>query len=251
MLKVFTIKFESNLESFNDSILANFLSDKTVVRWESHFFTNKNEHYWTVIVEYTSLSTPSAPLSIKKEKKKNEEYKKILTGNDWPLFKRLREWRSEKGKAQGVPPYIILTNVQLAHISATRPQSLNALQEIQGVGNAKKQKYGDDKKELHLHKAMISDFLYGTLRLQFKEKACFIAPCVSGVPFLGFRIFPGIIRMKNENKRRWLKKLRLKVKYFELGLIDEEKYAASLRSMSEHIKIANTYHFRRKILNGI
>jgi hypothetical protein len=110
--------------------------------------------------------------------------------------------------------------------------------------------YGDEKKELHLLKAMISDFLSGTLRLQLKEKACFIAPCGSGVPFLGFRIFPGIIRMRNENKQRWLKKLRLKVKAFELGLIDEEKYAASLRSMTEHIKIANTYHFRRKIFYG-
>ena len=144
MLKIFTIKFESNVESFNDSILSNFLSDKAVVRWESHFFTNKNEYYWTVIVEYTSLSVPKAPLSDNKEKKRNEEYKKILTENDWPLFKRLREWRNEKGKTQGVPPYIIFTNIQLALISVTRPQSLNALQEIQGVGNAKKQKYGND-----------------------------------------------------------------------------------------------------------
>jgi superfamily II DNA helicase RecQ len=144
MLKIFTIKFESSIESFNDSILSNFLSDKTVVRWESHFFTNKNECYWTVLVEYKSLSAPSATLFQKEEKKRDEEYKKILTGNDWPLFKRLREWRNEKGKAQGVPPYIILTNVQLAHISVTRPQSLNALQEIQGIGNAKKQKYGNE-----------------------------------------------------------------------------------------------------------
>lgn len=111
--------------------------------------------------------------------------------------------------------------------------------------------YGDEKKELHLLKSVISDFLSETLRLQLKEKGCFIAPCGSGVPFLGFRIFPGIIRMRNENKRRWLKKLRLKVKAFELGLIDEEKYTASLRSMTEHIKLANTYHFRRKIFYGI
>jgi ATP-dependent DNA helicase RecQ len=144
MLKIFTIKFENSVESFNDSILSNFLSDKAVVRWESHFFTNKNECYWTVLVEYTSLSAPSAPLSIKKEKKRNEEYKKILTENDWPLFKQLREWRNEKGKTQGIPPYIIFTNIQLARISVTRPCSLNAIQEIQGVGNAKKQKYGNE-----------------------------------------------------------------------------------------------------------
>jgi hypothetical protein len=37
MLKVFTIKFENNLESFNDSALSNFISDKEITRWEYVF----------------------------------------------------------------------------------------------------------------------------------------------------------------------------------------------------------------------
>ena len=55
MLKVFTIKFENNLESFNDSALSNFISDKEITRWESQFFEQKNEHYWTIIIEYISM----------------------------------------------------------------------------------------------------------------------------------------------------------------------------------------------------
>jgi superfamily II DNA helicase RecQ len=138
------MKFENKVESFNDSALLDFLSDKKVIKWESHFFAEKDGYYWTVIVEYTLLSASSEPLPFKKEKKKDDEYKKILTENDWPLFKRLREWRNEKGKSQGIPPYIIFNNVQLAQISVTRPQSLNAFQEIQGIGNAKKEKYGNE-----------------------------------------------------------------------------------------------------------
>jgi superfamily II DNA helicase RecQ len=144
MLKVFTIKFENNIEGFNDSILLNFLSDKKIIKWKSHFFSEKDGHYWTVILEYTSLSESSAPLSLRKVKKKDDEYRKILTENDWPIFNRLREWRNEKGKTEGIPPYIIFTNIQLAWISAARPRSLNALQEIQGIGNAKKEKYGSE-----------------------------------------------------------------------------------------------------------
>jgi superfamily II DNA helicase RecQ len=144
MLKIFTIKFESSVESFNDTILSNFLSDKAVTRWKSHFFTNQNDHYWTVIVEYKSLPTSSVFRSFKKETKRNEKYKEILTQTDWPLFKRLREWRNETGKMQGVPPYIIFTNEQLAVISITRPTSLNAFQQVPGVGKAKKEKYGNE-----------------------------------------------------------------------------------------------------------
>ncbi len=60
MLKIFTIKFENNLESFNDSILSNFLSDKGVVRWESRFFEHKKEYYWTIVVEYNHAAPSSA-----------------------------------------------------------------------------------------------------------------------------------------------------------------------------------------------
>ena len=65
-----------------------------------------------------------------------------MTENDWPLFEVLREWRGESSKKEGVPPYIIFTNIQLAKIAVTRPTSLNALQDIEGIGNAKREKYG-------------------------------------------------------------------------------------------------------------
>lgn len=142
MLKVFTIKFENNLESFNDSVLSNFLSDKEIVRWESRFFENKKVYYWTVVVEYMPSFEAKGILPDKKGEKKDEKYKEILTANDWPLFNRLREWRAEKGKQEGVPLYIVFNNIQLAQIAVTRPVSLNALQQIGGVGNAKREKYG-------------------------------------------------------------------------------------------------------------
>jgi hypothetical protein len=53
MLKIFTIKYEERTESFNDGALSNFLSDKELLRWESHFFERKNEylftHYYTIL----------------------------------------------------------------------------------------------------------------------------------------------------------------------------------------------------------
>lgn len=144
MLKIFTIKFENKLEAFNDSILSNFLGDKEIIDWESQFFERKNEYYWTVIVEYRS---PTSKTSDRKEKKK-DGYKDILTENDMPLFDRLREWRKETSKEEGVPPYIVFTNRELAEIAVIKPESLNALQEIKGIGDGKRKKYGKDLIEL-------------------------------------------------------------------------------------------------------
>jgi retron-type reverse transcriptase len=111
--------------------------------------------------------------------------------------------------------------------------------------------FGPDKVQLHILKAKVSDYLSGTLRLDLKEPSTLVAPCHTGVPFLGFRIFPCTIRIKKENKNRWLKNLKNRVREFEEGLIDEEKYSRCLSSITEHLKIANTYHFRRKVFHGM
>ena len=47
------------------------------------------------------------------------------------------------------------------------------------------------------------------LKLQLKKKATFIAPVMQGIPFLGFRIFPGIIRLKHDTLVRFKRKFRL------------------------------------------
>ena len=47
-------------------------------------------------------------------------------------------------KKEGIPPYIICNNVQLARIVVKRPSSLNALQEIEGIGKSKIEKYGKE-----------------------------------------------------------------------------------------------------------
>jgi superfamily II DNA helicase RecQ len=144
MIKVFTLKFEDKIEAFNNDILDNFLCDKEVITWKSNFFERQKDFFWTIVVEYKHAGSKSGTYPEKYRIKQDETYKDILSENDWPLFKRLREWRGEVSKAQGIPPYIICRNMQLAKIAVTRPKSLNALQEIKGIGNAKKEKYGAD-----------------------------------------------------------------------------------------------------------
>ncbi len=60
------------------------------------------------------------------------------------LFNLLRDWRSQKSKKEGVPPYILFTNQQLADIVKKRPQTIAELTQIDGIGNGKSQKYGSD-----------------------------------------------------------------------------------------------------------
>ncbi len=59
------------------------------------------------------------------------------------LFETLRAWRASEAKSQAVPPYIVFLDTTLRDIAAVRPQSLDELAGIKGVGASKLERYGE------------------------------------------------------------------------------------------------------------
>lgn len=64
------------------------------------------------------------------------------TAGGTSLFDALRAWRAEHAKAQSVPPYVIFHDAVLHELAAVRPQSLEEMGQIRGVGSSKLQRYG-------------------------------------------------------------------------------------------------------------
>ncbi len=64
--------------------------------------------------------------------------------NNDPLFQRLRQWRSERARRDGVPAYVVCRDRTLRTIAATMPIDEIALQEVWGFGPAKVSRYGDE-----------------------------------------------------------------------------------------------------------
>ncbi|RFS86807.1 DNA helicase RecQ [Actinomadura spongiicola] len=61
-----------------------------------------------------------------------------------PLFERLRAWRAATAKEQGVPAYVIFHDATLREIATALPSTLTELSQINGVGENKLAKYGED-----------------------------------------------------------------------------------------------------------
>jgi ATP-dependent DNA helicase RecQ len=59
-----------------------------------------------------------------------------------PLLSRLKAWRLAEARAQSVPPYVVFHDSTLAAIAESRPQSLQALARIGGMGTKKLERYG-------------------------------------------------------------------------------------------------------------
>jgi ATP-dependent DNA helicase RecQ len=60
-----------------------------------------------------------------------------------PVFEKLRTWRAATAKEQGVPAYVIFHDATLRQIASDQPTTLGELSKINGVGENKLTKYGE------------------------------------------------------------------------------------------------------------
>jgi len=61
-----------------------------------------------------------------------------------PTGEKLRAWRLERARADGVPPYVVFHDSVLHRIAESSPASLGELSRIPGVGPAKLERYGSE-----------------------------------------------------------------------------------------------------------
>ena len=65
-----------------------------------------------------------------------------LPPQDAKLFEALRAERRRLAEAQGVPPYVIFHDSTLKALAVARPRSLTDMDEVPGIGAAKRDRYG-------------------------------------------------------------------------------------------------------------
>src|SRR4029077_14146957 len=63
---------------------------------------------------------------------------------DADLSARLRDWRGERSRADGVPAYVVATNACLDEVCRRLPEDAEELAEVPGMGPARVERYGDD-----------------------------------------------------------------------------------------------------------
>jgi superfamily II DNA helicase RecQ len=77
-------------------------------------------------------------------RKSRTDYKEILGEGEFTLYLQLRELRKRVANREQVPAYTVFTNDQLAEMAKARPTSANGLKKIEGVGDSRFAKYGEE-----------------------------------------------------------------------------------------------------------
>lgn len=104
---------------------------------------------------------------------------------------------------------------------------------------------GGDKESLRAMHDAVEAFLAAELQLALKPSATMLAPVTQGLPFLGWRVYRGLLRLRPENLRRTRARLRQRRHQLAAGRVDEQQYADSVRAVIAHLRHGNTLQLRR------
>jgi RNA-directed DNA polymerase len=93
-------------------------------------------------------------------------------------------------------------------------------------------------------------FLGDCLKLRLKEEVTRVYPVSEGMPFLGARIFPGLIRLQAKSRTRFIRHLRAREHQFSKGQIDNECLERSVTGLLGHTLPVNTLQLRKELISS-
>lgn len=120
-----------------------FLRSVKVLSVRPELVHDGGHSFWACAVEYLTGDHEAKSGGGKAERKK-VDYRELLPPEDFAIFAKLREWRKEVADRDAVPVYTVFTNEQLAQIAGRRITDKAALAGLDGVGEARIAKYGEE-----------------------------------------------------------------------------------------------------------
>jgi ATP-dependent DNA helicase RecQ len=119
--------------------------------------------YWLVSEGYLKVSDGTYPMvslaakalpvleggeRVSRKQRAKVSRRAVQTGGYSPLFEALRNWRRDAAAAENVPPFMLFFDATLRDMANAKPQSIDQLLEIKGIGTAKAHKYGSELLEV-------------------------------------------------------------------------------------------------------
>lgn len=140
-LKLFVIPIKNVNEA--EAEMNGFLRGHRVLAVKKEFVADGENSFWSFCVEYldgTAAATGGRTVGSRVPK---VDYKEVLKPEEFELFSRLRDWRKGAAGKEGVPVYAVFTNEQLAQVVQKKINTKAGLKGIEGVGDARMEKYGE------------------------------------------------------------------------------------------------------------
>ena len=110
--------------------------------------------------------------------------------------------------------------------------------------------FSDDPAQLRGWRAAAMQRL-AALRLTLHEESAQAQPCASGIPFLGFVVYPAYRLLKRRKGIAYRRRLRSMLRSYRRTRQGKDAIAGSLRGWINHVRYGDTWGLRRAILEEV
>jgi superfamily II DNA helicase RecQ len=146
-VRVVTLRFVPEQGGFDDAELRAFMESAEVLDVTHHFFVQEQSPWMVLVLRYRESEARARLMHGRGEPAGDRaptDHASTLDPAQRGLYDALRAWRHARAKADGLPPYVVLTNRQLAVVARLGPRTKAALEAVEGFGERKRDSYADD-----------------------------------------------------------------------------------------------------------
>ena len=119
-----------------------FLSNHKVLTIDRRWVDLGANSFWAFCIDFIPAGGVSNTRSSQVTRSR-VDYKEVLTTDEFAVFSQLRQLRKDISQAEAIPVYTVFTNEQLAQIVQQRCRTKADLSRIEGIGEARIEKYAD------------------------------------------------------------------------------------------------------------
>jgi superfamily II DNA helicase RecQ len=114
----------------------NFIDNHRILNVSEQLIQNGNASFWSYCIRYTGEQTAQ-------EREKNKvDYRTVLDKASFERFSAMRVIRKDLAKKEGLPPYAIFNDLELAELARIENLNEQELKNLKGIGEKKVEKYG-------------------------------------------------------------------------------------------------------------
>ena len=141
-LRFFTIPIHGGGDIADE--LNRFLAGSRILSIDRQLVQDGANSAWAICVGFESAGQgrPSSATG-GTNKQGKVDYREVLNEADFTVYAHLRSLRKEIADREGLPAYALFTNEQMAEMVQRRVVTAATMREIQGIGDARIEKYAD------------------------------------------------------------------------------------------------------------
>ena len=134
-IKVLKIRIDDRFQITDEAIVNDYLSRFEIVNMNAKLVADEIT-YWSVLIYYNDKKNiaNSSKTTVTSESELSEEEKII--------YNKLKDWRADKAREAQLPAFIIFHNTHLMSIARHKPCTLDDLENVNGIGKRKVEKFG-------------------------------------------------------------------------------------------------------------